>query len=67
MKNRSTSTCYTRKEKVTDADDVKFEIWKAGDEKHEMLEGKHKGKGVYAVENVRDGWRIPYYRSHKCA
>ncbi len=40
------------KEKVTDADDVKFEIWKAGDEKHEMLEGKHKGKGVYAVEKT---------------
>ncbi|MES5956553.1 FixH family protein [Bacillus fungorum] len=40
------------KEKVTDADDVKFEIWKAGDEKHEMLDGKHKGKGVYAVEKT---------------
>ncbi|WP_141540272.1 FixH family protein [Bacillus cereus] len=40
------------KEKVTDADDVKFEIWKDGDEKHEMLNGKHKGKGVYAVEKT---------------
>ena len=54
------------KEKVTDADDVKFEIWKDGDEKHEMLDGKHKGKGVYAVENIRNGWSIPYYCSHKC-
>ncbi|WP_459499608.1 FixH family protein [Bacillus sp. C1] len=40
------------KEKVTDADDVKFEIWKDGEEKHEMLNGKHKGKGVYAVEKT---------------
>ncbi|MBY0597451.1 FixH family protein [Bacillus bingmayongensis] len=40
------------KEKVTDADDVKFEIWKDGEEKHEMLDGKHKGKGVYAVEKT---------------
>ena len=40
------------KEKVTDADDVKFEIWKDGEEKHEMLEGKHKGKGVYVVEKT---------------
>ncbi|PEK96629.1 hypothetical protein CN600_03315 [Bacillus mycoides] len=40
------------KERVTDADDVKFEIWKDGDEKHEMLDGKHKGKGVYAVEKT---------------
>ncbi len=36
---------HKEKEKVTDADDVKFEIWKDGDEKHEMLNGKHKGKG----------------------
>ncbi|MDM5189796.1 FixH family protein [Bacillus sp. DX4.1] len=40
------------KENVTDADDVKFEIWKDGEEKHEMLNGKHKGKGVYAVDKT---------------
>lgn len=40
------------KEKVTDASDVKFEIWKDGEENHEMLEGKHKGDGVYVVEKT---------------
>ncbi|KEK21078.1 hypothetical protein BAMA_09820 [Bacillus manliponensis] len=40
------------KEKVTDASDVKFEIWKNGEENHEMLEGKHKGDGVYVVEKT---------------
>ena len=66
MKNRSTSTCYTRKEKVTDADDVKFEIWKDGDEKHEMLDGKHKGKGVYAVEKTFETDGVYHIISHKC-
>jgi hypothetical protein len=36
--------------KVDDADDVKFEIWKDGDQKHEMIEAKHKGNGVYTIE-----------------
>lgn len=35
-----------------DVDDVKFEIWKDGDEKYEMLDGKYKGKGVYVVEKI---------------
>ncbi|ANB61729.1 FixH family protein [Anoxybacteroides amylolyticum] len=36
-------------EKVDDADEVKFEIWKQGSEKHEMLPAKNKGNGKYAV------------------
>nr|WP_183184561.1 FixH family protein [Anoxybacillus voinovskiensis] len=36
-------------EKVDDADEVKFEIWKQGSEKHEMLQAKNKGNGKYAV------------------
>lgn len=36
-------------EKVTDADEVKFEIWKQGEEKHEMITGEHQGDGKYAV------------------
>ncbi|MFD3447878.1 FixH family protein [Microbacteriaceae bacterium 4G12] len=37
---------------VDDADDVKFEIWKDGDQKKEMFEAKHKGNGVYAIEKT---------------
>lgn len=36
-------------EKVTDADEVKFEIWKQGNEQHEMIKAKHKGNGKYAI------------------
>lgn len=36
-------------EKVDDADEVKFEIWKQGSEQHEMLKAKHKGNGKYTV------------------
>lgn len=35
---------------VDDADDVKFEIWKDGEQEHETLEAAHKGNGVYAIE-----------------
>ncbi|MGG0238609.1 FixH family protein [Bacillus rhizoplanae] len=40
------------KDKVTDADDVKFEIWKDGEEKKEMLDAKNKGNGVYAIDKT---------------
>ncbi|WP_051529948.1 FixH family protein [Anoxybacillus tepidamans] len=40
------------KEKVTNADEVKFEIWKQGNGQHEMLQAKHKGNGKYAVEKI---------------
>ncbi|PEA56197.1 hypothetical protein CON64_01960 [Bacillus pseudomycoides] len=40
------------KEKVTDADDVKFEIWKDGEEKKEMVNAKHKGNGVYTIDKT---------------
>lgn len=36
-------------EKVDDADEVKFEIWKQGSEQHEMLKAKHQGNGKYAI------------------
>jgi hypothetical protein len=39
-------------EKVTDADEVKFEIWKNGTEDHEMLEGKHTGGGKYVIHKT---------------
>jgi hypothetical protein len=40
------------KEKVTDADEVKFEIWKNGEENHEMLLGEHRGEGKYSVKKT---------------
>ncbi|WP_158553567.1 FixH family protein [Peribacillus saganii] len=39
-------------EKVTDADEVKFEIGKAGQENTEMIEAKHQGKGVYTIDYI---------------
>ncbi|CAG9610896.1 hypothetical protein BACCIP111899_00068 [Bacillus rhizoplanae] len=46
------ATVTQGKEKVTDADDVKFEIWKDGEEKKEMLDAKNKGNGVYAIDKT---------------
>lgn len=39
-------------EPVEDADDVKFEIWKEGDEEHETIEATHTGNGVYAINKT---------------
>ncbi|GMB08691.1 YtkA-like protein [Thermolongibacillus altinsuensis] len=39
-------------EKVTDADEVKFEVWKNGTENHEMIEGKHAGGGKYVIRKT---------------
>jgi YtkA-like len=36
-------------EKVDDADEVLFEVWKDGQEEHEKIEGEHKGNGVYSI------------------
>jgi hypothetical protein len=36
-------------EKVDDADEVKFEIWKHGSEQHDMLKAKNEGNGKYSV------------------
>ncbi|HJV44376.1 MAG TPA: FixH family protein [Bacillota bacterium] len=34
---------------VSDSKDVKFEVWKDGEEKHEMIDAENKGKGVYTA------------------
>ncbi|KIQ94951.1 hypothetical protein LH47_00916 [Anoxybacillus thermarum] len=36
-------------EKVTDASEVKFEVWKHGTEDRQMIEGKHAGDGKYVA------------------
>ncbi|MFD0829015.1 FixH family protein [Neobacillus sp. M.A.Huq-85] len=37
------------KDKVSDADEVKFEIWKSGQDKHEMIKASNEGKGIYSI------------------
>jgi hypothetical protein len=39
-------------EKVNDADEVKFEVWKHGSEQHEMLTAKNDGDGKYSVKKT---------------
>jgi hypothetical protein len=39
-------------EKVPDADEVKFEIWKNGQNDHEMLEAKNNQDGTYSVKKT---------------
>ncbi|MBW7651169.1 FixH family protein [Anoxybacillus sp. ST4] len=36
-------------EKVTDASEVKFEVWKHGTEDRQMIEGEHVGDGKYVA------------------
>lgn len=40
------------KDKVSDANEVKFEIWKTGQDQHEMIEGKNEGNGVYSIKKT---------------
>jgi YtkA-like len=40
---------YGEKE-VTDPDEVTFEVWRAHDNKHEKIEPKNKGNGVFSLE-----------------
>ncbi|NNU82358.1 hypothetical protein ETC05_00455 [Geobacillus sp. BMUD] len=39
-------------EKVDDASEVKFEVWKHGSSDRDMLEAKHDGNGRYSVEKT---------------
>ena len=36
-------------EEVKDANEVKFEIWKSGQEEHKKIIGKHQGNGIYSI------------------
>lgn len=44
-----TATVTQGEEKVDDADEMTFEIWKKGNENHEKIAGEHQGDGVYSV------------------
>ncbi|WP_042357121.1 FixH family protein [Bacillus rubiinfantis] len=42
-----TATVTQGDEKVNDADEVMFEIWRDGQENHEKIKAEHKGNGAY--------------------
>jgi Tfp pilus assembly protein PilP len=54
-------------ERVTDADEVSFEIWRANDEKHEKVEVEHKENGVYSLEKTFDIDGTYYIYAHVTA
>ncbi|MBP1933166.1 FixH family protein [Ammoniphilus resinae] len=37
-------------EKVSDANDVQFEVWQEGQEQHKMVPAENRGEGIYALE-----------------
>lgn len=55
-------------EAVTDADEVKFEIWQEGNkENSEMIEAKHDSEGKYTADHVFAGEGLYYVQSHVTA
>lgn len=40
------------KEKIKDADEVKFEIWKSGQDDHEMLQAHNEKNGTYSIKTT---------------
>ncbi|MFE8702057.1 FixH family protein [Cytobacillus sp. FJAT-54145] len=54
-------------EEVTDADEVKFEIWRAHDENHEKIEIEHSEDGIYKLEKSFEREGTYYIYSHVTA
>ncbi|WP_456272192.1 FixH family protein [Bacillus sp. AK031] len=54
-------------EKVEDADEVLFEVWRDGQEVHEEIEGKHEGNGVYAISQTFEKPGTYYVIAHVTA
>ncbi|WP_036822262.1 FixH family protein [Pontibacillus yanchengensis] len=54
-------------ENVNDADEVKFEFWKKGEEEHEKVEGEFTEKGVYELEKTVKEPGTYYVISHVTA
>ncbi len=54
-------------EEVTDADDVKFEIWRANDENHEKIIVEHAENGIYRLEKSFAEEGTYYIYSHVTA
>lgn len=55
------------KEKVNDADQVIFEIWRAKDEHHQKIAIKHPKDGIYRLEKSFDQEGTYYIISHVTA
>lgn len=55
------------KEEVTDAEDVKFEIWRANDENHEKVAVEHAENGIYRLEKSFTEEGTYYIYSHVTA
>jgi hypothetical protein len=54
-------------ENVEDADEVKFEIWRAKDEKHEKISVEHSEDGIYRLEKTFQQEGTYYIISHVTA
>lgn len=54
-------------EEVTDADEVKFEIWRANDEEHEKIVVEHAENGIYRLEKTFTEEGTYYVYSHVTA
>lgn len=55
-------------ERVTDANEVLFEVWKKGqEEEHEKIAGSHQGEGVYVLEKTFPEDGLYYVISHVTA
>ncbi|MFE8695838.1 FixH family protein [Cytobacillus sp. FJAT-53684] len=54
-------------EKVTDAEDVNFEIWRANDEHHEKVVVEHAEDGIYRLEKSFTEEGTYYIYSHVTA
>jgi hypothetical protein len=54
-------------ESVEDAQEVKFEIWRAQDENHEKILVEHAGNGIYRLEKTFEEEGTYYIISHVTA
>ncbi|KOP83074.1 FixH family protein [Cytobacillus solani] len=54
-------------EEVTDAEEVKFEIWRANDENHEKVAVEHAENGIYRLEKSFTEEGTYYIYSHVTA
>ncbi|MDP4083586.1 MAG: FixH family protein [Bacillota bacterium] len=54
-------------EKVDDADEVLFEIWRSKDSKHEQIKVKHQKNGIYQLEKSFKQEGTYYVISHVTA
>ncbi|WLR51853.1 FixH family protein [Bacillus tianshenii] len=54
-------------EAVNDADDVQFELWKSGQDEHEMIEGEFQEDGIYSFTHTFTEEGTYYVVSHVTA